>query len=184
MMRAALLASIALAGCLLVPAAARATDACPAFLDHEFRRLHSPEAVNLCAVSAGKPLLVVNTASHCGFTPQFKGLEALHQAYGPRGLVVVGFPSDDFRQEADDEAETATICYANYGVTFTMLSTSPVKGAAANPVFAELNRRAGEPNWNFNKYLVSADGRTVRHFDSDVKPESKELNEAIEAMLR
>ncbi len=182
MIRTAFLAAAGTA--LLLASPVRASDTCPAFLQHEFKRLHSDETVKVCDLVAGKPVLIVNTASHCGYTPQFKGLEALHQKYGPRGLVVLGFPSDDFKQEADDEAETATICYMNYGVTFTMLSTTPVKGKAANPVFRELNRRAGEPGWNFNKYLVSADGRTVRHYDSDVTPDAAELNEAIEELLR
>jgi len=156
---------------------------CPAFLDHEFKRLHSSKQVDLCEVAAGKPVLIVNTASHCGFTPQFEGLEAVHRKYGSRGLVVIGFPSDDFRQEADDEAETAEVCYVNYGVTFTMVAPSAVKGPDANPVFQELNRRSAEPGWNFNKYLVSADGTVVRHFKSSVKPESPDLVGAIEELL-
>lgn len=162
----------------------QARNECPAFLNHEFRRLHSSETVDLCRIAAGKPVLVVNTASHCGYTPQFKGLEALHRKYASRGLVVVGFPSDDFKQEARDEAETADVCYVNYGVTFTMLSTSPVRGAEANPVFRELGRRAGEPTWNFNKYLVSADGRSIRHFDSEATPDSPDLRRAIEDLLK
>jgi glutathione peroxidase len=128
-------------------------------------------------------LLIVNTASHCGFTPQFKGLEALHKKYQSRGLTVIGFPSNDFRQEAKDEAKTADICYVNYGVTFTMLAPSSVTGTDANPVFQELNRRAGEPSWNFNKYLVSADGEVVKHFDSGVTPDSAELTRAVAQLL-
>jgi len=162
--------------------ATRAAD-CPAFLDHDFMKLRSSQSVNLCDEYAGRPLLIVNTASHCGFTPQFKGLEALHQKYKARGLVVVGFPSDDFDQEANDEAETADICYVNYGVTFTMLSPSPVTGRAANPVFRELGRRSGEPGWNFNKYLVSSDGEIVQRFDSRVRPDAPELQQAIEQLL-
>lgn len=83
---------------------------CPAFLDQDFQKLHSSERVNLCAAFAGKPLLLVNTASHCGYTPQFSGLEAINRKYRNRGLIVVGFPSDDFNQEAKDEAETAQVC--------------------------------------------------------------------------
>jgi glutathione peroxidase len=131
--------------------------ACSAYLDHDFQKLHSNETVNICKAYAGKPLLIVNTASHCGYTPQFTGLESLHQKYRKRGLVVLGFPSDDFNQEAKDQAETAQVCYVNYGVTFTMLAPLPVKGAAANPVFKELNRQSREPSWNFNKYLVKPD---------------------------
>ena len=157
---------------------------CPAFLDHDFKKLRSSQTVNLCEVTGGKPVLIVNTASHCGFTPQFKGLEALHQKYKERGLVVVGFPSDDFRQEADTEAETAEVCHVTYGVTFTMLAPTSVKGAAANPVFQELGRRSSEPAWNFNKYLVSADGKVVQHFGSKVTPESATLNDAIDQLVQ
>lgn len=163
---------------------ATATAPCPAFLDREFRRLHSSGTVNLCRIAAGRPVLIVNTASHCGYTSQFKGLEALHQKYRARGLVVVGFPSDSFDQEAADAAETADVCYVNYGVKFTMVATSPVKGPDANPVFRELARQSREPAWNFNKYLVTADGKVARHFDSRVTPESPELNDAIERILK
>jgi glutathione peroxidase len=156
---------------------------CPAFLDHDFQKLHTSEHVNLCTAFAGKPLLVVNTASHCGYTPQFSGLEAINQKYKSRGLVVIGFPSDDFNQESNDPAETAQVCYENFGVTFTMLSTLPVKGTAANPVFRELARQKQEPSWNFNKYLVRPDGTVVAHFDSDVTPESPEFNAALEQLL-
>jgi glutathione peroxidase len=156
---------------------------CPAFMNHQFQKLHSSKTVDLCAETAGKPVLIVNTASHCGFTPQFKGLEAVYEKYKARGLVVIGFPSNDFRQEASDEAETAEVCYVNYGVTFTMLAPSAVKGPEANPVFQELNRRSSEPSWNFNKYLVSADGEVVQHFKSNVAPESDALTSAIEKLL-
>lgn len=165
------------------PAAAAPPAQCPAFLDHEFKRLHSSRTVNLCREFAGKPLLIVNTASHCGYTGQFAGLEALHRKYKERGLAVIGFPSNDFRQEAGDEAETAEVCYVNYGVTFTMLAPSAVKGESANQVFKELGRRAGEPTWNFNKYLVAADGRVVERFKSSVAPQSATLEQAIEKLL-
>lgn len=157
---------------------------CPAFLDREFRRLHSSQKVNLCTIAAGRPLLVVNTASHCGYTSQFRGLQALHEKYGARGLVVVGFPSDSFNQEAADAAETAEVCYVNFGVKFTMIETTPVTGPGANPVFRELARQSREPAWNFNKYLVTADGRVARHFGSGVAPDAAELTGAIEQLLR
>jgi glutathione peroxidase len=176
-------ATVALATLLTVAPATRAAD-CPAFLDHDFKKLRSSQSINLCTEFAGRPLLIVNTASHCGFTPQFKGLEALYQKYQSRGLVVIGFPSDDFKQEAKDEAEAADICYVNYGVTFTMLSPSAVTGSTANPVFQELARRSSPPAWNFNKYLVSPDGNVIQHFGSRVAPESTELQQAIEQLLR
>ncbi|MEE4277021.1 MAG: glutathione peroxidase [Halieaceae bacterium] len=157
--------------------------ACPEFLDHSMRRLHSSEDVNLCEVSGGKPMLIVNTASHCGYTPQFKGLEALHQKYREQGLVVMGFASDSFKQEADSEAEAADVCFVNYGVSFTMLAPTPVRGSDANPVFQALNRTAGEPSWNFNKYVVDADGNVVGHFGSTDTPDSAKLTAAIEKVL-
>jgi glutathione peroxidase len=156
---------------------------CPAYLDQTVRKLHSSETVNVCKLAAGKPLLIVNTASHCGYTPQFKGLEALHRKYKDRGLVVVGFSSDDFNQEAKDEAEAAEVCFLNNGVTFTMIAPSSVKGRAANPIFKELARQSQEPAWNFNKYVVAADGKVVRYFDSDATPESPAVTQAIESVL-
>jgi glutathione peroxidase len=161
-----------------------ASTACPAFLNRDFRKLHSGGTVNLCRDFAGRPLLIVNTASHCGYTPQFKGLQALHERYKDKGLVVVGFPSDDFQQEAKDESETAEVCFLNYGVTFTMLAPSAVTGRRANPVFAELARQQREPGWNFNKYLVTPSGKVSAYFDSSVTPESAQLNQAIAALLR
>lgn len=175
-------AALALAS-LAVTTPLAAADNCPAYLDREIPRLRSSETVNICKAFSGKPLLIVNTASHCGYTPQFKGLQALHQKYADRGLVVLGFPSNAFNQEASDDAETAEVCYVNYGVKFTMLAESPVKGPDANPVFRELARQAGEPKWNFNKYLVRPDGTVAGRFDSGVAPDASQLTEAIEQLL-
>ncbi|GAA4877114.1 glutathione peroxidase [Ferrimonas pelagia] len=158
--------------------------ACPDWLDTEKRRLHSKEQVDLCALTDGKPVLIVNTASHCGFTDQFKQLEALHQSYGDKGLVVLGFPSDDFFQESDDEAETADVCYVNYGVTFTMLSTTSVRGSKADPIFAELARQGGSPKWNFYKYLVDADGTLVDYWSPRTQPDDAKVLQAIEQLLK
>ena len=130
----------------LLSLAKQAAAACPAYLDHDMRKLHSRDMVNLCESFAGKPMLIINTASHCGYTPQFKSLETVYQSYREQGLVVVGFPSDDFRQEADDESKTADICYKNYGVTFTMVAPSHVKGDEANPVFQELANQTKAPS--------------------------------------
>jgi glutathione peroxidase len=165
-------------------AATPAAPSCPAFLNKDFRKLHSSDDVNLCKLVAGKPMLLVNTASHCGFTPQFKGLEAAWEKYKDRGLVVVGFSSDDFNQEAKDEEEAATVCFINYGVTFTMFAPQHVKGPEANPVFKELARQTQEPKWNFNKYLVTADGKVAQYFDSRVAPDSDQFNEAVEKLLK
>lgn len=156
---------------------------CPAFLDYDLPRLHSNETVNLCKEAAGKPLLIVNTASHCGFTKQFKGLEELHQKYKAQDLVVVGFASNDFNQEADSEEEVARVCQQNFGVTFTMIAPSYVKGRRANPIFRELGKRTRAPGWNFNKYLIDRNGKVLSHFSARVKPDSQELTKAIEAAL-
>ncbi len=157
---------------------------CPDFLDHDLRKLHSSELVNLCELSAGKPLLVVNTASHCGYTRQFEGLQKLYEKYRDAGLEVVGFASDDFRQEARDEEEAAQVCYVNFGVTFTMIAPTHVRGANANPVFRELAEQTQAPAWNFNKYLVDATGKVVGQFGSSTVPQSPEMEKAIAAVLR
>ena len=172
-----------LAAFMLVPIAQAAEAECPDYLSHEVRKLRSSERIDLCAEFAGKPILVVNTASHCGFTPQFSGLEALHQEYKDRGLALLGVPSDDFNQAAKDEESAAKICYVNYGVTFTMLSQQSVRGPEAHPLFKELGRAAGPPRWNFNKYLIDREGNIVRRFDSQVDPMSAELRTAVESVL-
>ena len=147
------------------------------------RKLHSQEQVDLCQLSQGKTLLLVNTASNCGFTKQFKGLEALHQQFKDQGLVVVGFPSDSFFQEENEEKDTAKVCFVNYGVTFTMLETTPVRGSKANAVFKHLADRTTSPKWNFYKYLVSNNGETIEHFNSRVAPENEQLQSAIKKAL-
>lgn len=156
---------------------------CPAFLDHELRRLHSSDTVNLCELSADKPMLVVNTASRCGYTGQFEGLEALHQRYQKQGLVVVGFASNDFRQEAGSEEEVANVCFKNFGVTFTMIAPSAVTGAEANPVFRNINTQSQPPRWNFTKYLIDREGQVVKVFPSRVQPNDRQLVEAVESVL-
>jgi glutathione peroxidase len=165
------------------PVVADETAGCPAFLDHDLPKLHSSESVNLCELAAGKPMLVVNTASFCGFTNQFKGLEQLHQRYGKEGLVVVGFASNDFRQEADTEEEAATICFKNFGVTFTMIAPGPVTGAGATPMFAHINQQSQPPRWNFTKYLLDDRGQVVESFLSSVRPGDKQVTQAVESVL-
>ena len=164
-------------------ASAASWASCPEYLDTTMRKLHSSEELNFCESFADRPMLIVNTASHCGFTPQFNGLETLHKKYGDKGLVVVGFASNDFRQEAKDEAEAAHVCYKNYGVSFTMMAPSHVKGEQANAVFKALAEQSKAPGWNFNKYLVDREGRVVQHYGSGTTPESKELQAAIEQLL-
>ncbi len=152
-------------------------------LNHELRRLHANEVVDLRSHFEGKPLLFVNTASHCGFTGQFEGLEALHQEYKDRGLMVAGFPSNSFRQESSDEAETAQVCFYNFGVTFDMFSPIDVRGDEAHPIFQELARQARAPRWNFYKYLIDQNGQVVEVFPSTTRPDSRRLHRAIERLL-
>ncbi|MDO6425525.1 glutathione peroxidase [Thalassotalea sp. 1_MG-2023] len=160
-----------------------ASTSCPDYLKTTKQKLYSSKSVNLCELTQGKPVLIVNTASNCGYTPHFKKLEAIHQKYQDQGLVVIGFPSDDFFQEEDDEKDTAKVCYVNYGVTFTMLSTSSVRGSDANDVFQYLSEHATSPKWNFYKYLVDANGETVKAFSPKVAPDSQEFITALEATL-
>lgn len=166
---------------VLAPALSRAD--CEPLLEQQMRPLGKQETVSLCERYGGHPLLIVNTASHCGFTGQFKGLEALHLAYRDRGLRVAGFSSDDFRQEADSEAEAAKICYVNYGVTFDMYATIHVRGKDSHPLFRELARQSEAPGWNFYKYVVDRDGKVVAAFSSTTAPDDKELRAAIEKVL-
>ena len=127
----------------------------------------------------------MNTASECGYTPQYEGLEKLYRRYRERGFVILGFPANDFSgQEPGSNAEIAEFCRLNYGVTFTMLAPQPVKGAAANAVFRELARQTEAPGWNFNKYLVRADGTVVKHLGSRVAPDSAEFTAAVESLLK
>ena len=157
--------------------------ACPALLNQSFPRLQDEKPQSLCQYS-GKVLLVVNTASYCGFTPQYQGLEAMYAKYASRGLVVLGFPSNDFNQESSDKDKIADLCFNTYGVKFPMFSTSPVKGKDANALFSQLIQATGKsPSWNFNKYLVGRDGKPVAHYGSTTAPDSKDLIAAVEKAL-
>ncbi|MGI5309406.1 glutathione peroxidase [Rheinheimera sp. WS51] len=157
---------------------------CGDILGHSMQQLKTRESIDLCQAYQGKTLLIVNTASKCGFTPQFDALEALYQQYQAAGLVVLGFPSDSFKQEYADAEKTAEVCYLTYGVQFPMFASSKVRGKEANPVFKALIAKTGEsPSWNFNKYLVSADEQTVKHFGSRTKPDNKDFIAELEKML-
>ncbi|MFB9246543.1 glutathione peroxidase [Massilia antarctica] len=162
-----------------VPAAS-----CPALLKHSFKRLQDEAPQDLCQY-AGKVVLVVNTASYCGYTTQYEGLEKLYAKYGAKGLVVLGFPSNDFgKQEPGNAKEIADFCYNTYGVKFPMFAKSSVTGAAANPLHAELIKATGkEPKWNFTKYLIDRNGKVIEHYPSKVTPEDKQLVGKIEQAL-
>lgn len=163
--------------------ASRAAADCPALLQHTFRTLQTGESQSLCQFQ-GKVLLIVNTASYCGFTQQYEGLEALYRKYRDRGLVVVGFPSNDFSQEPGSNKEIAEFCRTTYGVQFPMFEKSSVTGVADNPLFVELAARTGErPQWNFHKYVIDRRGEKIASFRSAVAPDSRELVGTIERLL-
>ena len=181
--RLLLTTAAAVAALLGVGMATPAFAACPPLLDHTLPRLQDEQPQSLCQ-QAGKVVLVVNTASYCGYTGQFKGLEALQKRYGARGFTVLGFPSNDFRQEDADAAKTADVCFNHYGVSFPMFATGPVRGAAAQPLFRQLAQATGTaPQWNFNKYLVGRDGKPIAHFGSQAEPTGPALTAAIEQAL-
>ena len=156
---------------------------CPALLNHTLPRLQDDQPQNLCQ-HAGKVVLAVNTASACGYTPQYEGLQKLHERYASRGLVIMGFPSADFRQEPKDNKGIAEQCFDVYGVRFPMFAKSGVVGQTANPFFAALARETGEaPKWNFHKYLIDRQGRAVAAFPSAVDPLDRRLTGRIEQLL-
>jgi len=162
-----------------MPAAA----ACPALFDRSMDTiLEKPQS--LCEY-AGKVVLVVNTASQCGYTPQYEGLEALYRKYQARGLVVLGFPSNDFGgQEPGSNKEIAAFCTNQYAIEFPMFAKTVVRGPQASPLYADLARAAGaEPRWNFHKYLVDRSGRQIMSFDTKVAPNDAKLVGAIEKLL-
>jgi glutathione peroxidase len=185
MLHRALLPVLTTLGLALIPTAGhtQSSDATQALFGHELRRLHSDEVVRLADRFAGQPVLVVNTASHCGFTRQFTQLEAIHQQYKDKGLKVAGFPSDDFKQEAADEAKAAEVCFENFGVSFDMFAPIHVTGTQAHPLFKEIARQSSAPGWNFHKYVIDRNGRVVAAFPSRVKPDAAEVRKAIESVL-
>jgi glutathione peroxidase len=157
--------------------------ACPPLLDHTLPSL-TDQATSLCQFR-GKVLLVVNTASECGYTPQYAGLEALYRRYREKGLIVLGFPANDFGgQEPGSNREIARFCEINYGVSFPMFAKSQVRSDKANPFFAALGAKTGErPQWNFHKYLIDRSGREVMSFGTRVTPDDRKLVGEIERMI-
>lgn len=179
-------AALSSIGALVVPARAAGTPErpCSPLLSHRFPRLQDGAPQDLCQY-AGNAILVVNTASYCGFTKQYQGLEALHARFRDRGFVVLGFPSNDFGgQEPGDAKDIANLCFNTYGVSFPMFAKTVVSGAKANPFYAELARLTGQPpQWNFHKYLIARDGRSVLSFPSQTAPESEALQAAVRKAL-
>ena len=156
---------------------------CPAILDHRFSSLQG-KPQDLCQYR-GKVLLVVNTASYCGYTEQYKGLQALYDKYQKRGLVVLGFPANDFgKQEPGSNAEVADFCERTFRVKFPMIEKTSVIAGQANPVYEALFKATGErPKWNFHKFLIARDGITVKTFPSSVAPGSNAFVAEVEALL-
>ncbi|GMV30664.1 MAG: hypothetical protein AMXMBFR59_27890 [Rhodanobacteraceae bacterium] len=160
--------------------------ACSELLDSDYRPLAAKEKVSLCRQYEGKVLLIVNTASKCGFTPQYEGLEKLHATYAGRGFAVLGFPSNDFmQQEPGTEKEIQEFCTLTYGVKFPMFEKVHVAKGQATPLYERLAAASGGryPSWNFYKYLVGRDGKVIADFSSKVKPDDADLIAAIEKAI-
>lgn len=170
--------------CLVSVATPAVAGDCPPLLDHTFPALQDNKPQSLCQYQ-GKVLLVVNTASYCGFTYQYDGLEALYARLKDKGLVVLGFPANDFgQQEPGSNQEIADFCRLTYGVKFPMLAKSSVVGPAANPLFVQLAKITGQaPQWNFHKYLIDRQGQSVLSFGSRVRPDDPALLGAIDKLL-
>jgi len=183
-LRSLLLPAVVLLAALVVASPALAADSCPVLLNHSFPSLQDQKPQSLCQWQ-GKVLLVVNTASYCGFTSQYDGLEKLYARLRDRGVVVVGFPSNDFGdQEPGSNKEIAEFCRLTYGVQFPMFAKATVVGKNASPLYAQLAKASGDaPQWNFHKYLIDRSGTRVLSFGSRVKPDDRELVARIDEFL-
>ncbi len=156
---------------------------CPTLLRHTVERLQDEKPQNLCQY-AGQVVVVVNTASYCGFTPQYKSLETLYDKYKDKGLVVLGFPSNDFSQEPGNNQKIADFCENTYGVKFPMFSKTTVRGSDASPLFKQLTQASDTaPKWNFYKYLISRDGKQVKSYNSTTDPMDKPFLAEVEKLL-
>ncbi len=179
------LARLAGAAGLVLALGATAAGSAGGLLDRSFRPLAGKTPVNLQARYGGQVLLLVNTASKCGFTPQFQALEGLQAKYKNRGFAVLGFPSGDFKaQEFDDEKQIQEFCTLTYGVKFPMFEKVHVVGDQATPLYRDLAKASGEaPKWNFHKYLLGRDGKLIASYGSKVKPDDPAVVAAIERAL-
>ena len=170
---------------LLLLGSGMASAACPDYFNVEMRELNSTQRHNLCQLTEGKVVLVVNTASYCGYSGQFRDLEKLYQSYKDKGLIILGFPSNDFWQEAGNENKTAEVCRRDYGVTFPMFNRVAVRGSDAVPLFKGLAAAADgdEPSWNFHKYLVGRDGKLIASYGANQNPSDDPLKQQITRAL-
>jgi glutathione peroxidase len=158
---------------------------CPETLNFTKKSLQGDEQVHLCKKYLGKVVLVVNTASKCGYTYQYDGLEKLYAEYKDRGLVVLGFPSNDFGgQEPGSEKQIADFCRLTYGVKFPMFEKTHAAKQSADPLYQTLGKLAGEfPQWNFHKYILDRNGKLVASFNSKTEPKSQSILDTIEKLL-
>ena len=174
---------ICLAALMLASPGAALAAECPALLNHKFQSLQG-QSLNLCDY-ADRTILVVNTASKCGYTPQFEKLEGMYRQYKDKGLLVVGFPSNDFNQEPGTDKEIAEFCKLTYAVDFPMVSKASVTGKGAMPFYQQLRSATGqEPRWNFHKYLITPGAKQVYSFGTRVEPDAPEIMGKISPNLR
>ncbi len=184
-LKSLVLPSLLSIACSLAPFGfSHAQDACPALLNHQFKRLQDEAPQHLCQY-AGKVILIVNTASYCGFTTQYEGLEKLYTRYRDQGFTVLGFPSNDFgQQEPGNSRQIADFCFNTYGVKFPMFEKTSVTNRKQNPFYAELINASGQaPTWNFHKYLIGRSGKIIASYPGEVKPDDKRMRSAIEKAL-
>lgn len=161
-----------------------AAETCAPLLNFSAKTLDGRETLDFCKRYRHQVILVVNTASQCGYTGQLKGLESLYQAYRGQGFTVLGFPSNDFRQEHDNAAETERVARKDYGATFPLFERSSVSGDGASPFFQALAKESGvTPQWNFQKYLIGRNGKIIKVYPSNVGPDDPLFRIAIEAAL-
>ena len=174
-----------LLGGVVLALAGLAMAATGGLLDHSYRPLAGKQPVDLAQAYGGKVLLIVNTASKCGYTPQFEALEALHAKYGKQGFAVLGFPSGDFKsQEFEEEGKIREFCTLTYGVKFPMFEKVHVVGADATPLYRDLLAATGDaPKWTFHQYLRGRDGRVLATFPSKTEPDDPVVVAAIEGAL-
>ncbi len=173
------------AGILVMTSQNALADNCPETLDFSKKRLAEDAVVNLCQAYRGKVVLIVNTASKCGYTHQYEGLESLYRKYKDRGLVVLGFPSNDFgSQEPGNEKQIQSFCRLTYSIEFPMFEKTEVAKGTKDPLYRTLAKQAGEyPQWNFHKYLLDRSGKLVASFPSRSEPEGEQIIKAIEELL-